>query len=153
MAGTSRPEPRDAGRGGGRPAALSAVRGAYGTALLLAPRRSLGVRAGARGRRGAQTFARLLGARQLLEAVALGPHPSARMLRTGAAVDALHAASMLPLALLRPGLRGPALASGATAAGLAVWGFRSAASRADVPTSAPRSGSPVRDDPRTAITL
>jgi len=68
--------------------ALTTARAAVGAALLLAPP--------GHDRR-ARVYARALGARHLVEAVLLGPAPSAPALRAGAAVDGLHAASVVPL--------------------------------------------------------
>jgi hypothetical protein len=63
---------------------------------------------------------RVLGARQLLQSAALLAMPSRRLVFGAAAVDALHAASMLAAALTWPRYAKPALASAATATGSAV---------------------------------
>jgi hypothetical protein len=73
--------------------------------------------------------ARVLGVRHLVEASVLALRPSHRVLLTGAAVDAIHAASMVGIALLSPTHRRPALLSATTAAGLAALGATLAAAR------------------------
>jgi hypothetical protein len=88
---------------------------AYGVALLLRPRVALG-RVGARRAHGAVVAAaRLLGARNVAQAAAEARFPGAASRDLGAAVDAVHAASMLALAAPRSSRRGPALASAAVA--------------------------------------
>ena len=68
------------------------LRCAYGLVLLLAPARLLAL-AGLRTDRGAQLFARVLGARHLVQWAVLPPSSPA-----GFAIDAVHAASALVLA-------------------------------------------------------
>ncbi len=102
--------------------ALCAVRATYGAALLALPRQALGGRRFGAQESGAILFARLLGARQLLEAGVLARRPRRRMLLAGAAVDAAHSASMLALCALSPSHRRLAAASAAVAAGLAAAG-------------------------------
>ena len=58
---------------------------------------------------------RVLGARTVLQHVLVLAHPTRRVVLTGSAVDALHAASMVPLVLCWPRYRRPALVSGASA--------------------------------------
>ena len=86
----------------GRPptrAALCVIRGCYGALQLTSPTllsgRLLRVRLDARG----QALTRVLGARQLAQAVASGPAPGYPVLAVGVEADLLHAASMLALAL------------------------------------------------------
>lgn len=78
-------------------AALYLVRGGYGALQLasttLVSRRLLHGRLDSRGQR----VARVLGARQLVQALASGPVPSYPVLAVGVEVDLLHAASMLAL--------------------------------------------------------
>jgi hypothetical protein len=78
----------------GAASALSGARALYGAALLLAPRRALGMRGGAVDTR-VRAFALVLGARNLLEAAILHRHPRRGWALAGAAVDAAHAASMV----------------------------------------------------------
>jgi hypothetical protein len=96
---------------------LSALHGLYGTALLLAPGLLLrGV--GDPADPAARLATRLLGARHLGEAALLAA-TGRRASRVGAAVDGLHAASMVLLGLAVPLHRRAAMASGAVAGVLA----------------------------------
>ena len=104
-------------------ATLCAARAAYGLALLAAPRQALGGRRLGAAEPGASALARVLGVRQLSEAVLLARHPARRVLLAGAAVDGAHAASMLALCALSPRRRRLAAASAATGALLAAWGL------------------------------
>lgn len=70
----------------------------------------------------ARRFARLLGARQVLEAALLGRRPSAARLRTGAAVDGVHALSTAVLGR-RPHQRRLARANSLIAVSLATTGL------------------------------
>jgi hypothetical protein len=93
-----------------------ALHGLYGSALLAAPGLLLhGV--GDPADRMARLAARVLGARHLGQA-ALFAATGARAARLGAAVDGLHAASMVLLGLAVPRHRRAAMASGAVAAAL-----------------------------------
>ena len=80
-------------------AALYVIRGSYGALQLTSPAlvsgRLLRARLDGRG----QGMARVLGARQLAQALASGPVPGYPVLAVGVEVDLLHAASMLALAL------------------------------------------------------
>ena len=78
---------------------VSAIRGAYGTALLLAPARVLAVYGAAPTEEPPRTVARVLGARHIAQAIATN---GGRFARLGALVDALHAASMFALIFLLP---------------------------------------------------
>lgn len=91
-------------RAPGRPlirAALYVIRGGYGALQLTNPTvvsgRLLHAPLDSRG----QGVARVLGARQLAQALASGPAPSYPVLAVGVEVDLLHAASMLALTLVR----------------------------------------------------
>ena len=59
---------------------------------------------------------RVLGGRLLIQSIALGLRPGRTMLRLGATVDLLHAASMFGLAAASTRYRRPALVSGLIAA-------------------------------------
>lgn len=96
---------------------LSALHGLYGTALLLAPGLLLR-RVGDPDDRVARLAARVLGARHLGQAALLAA-TGRRATRLGAAVDGLHAASMVLLGLAVPLHRRAAMASGAVAGVLA----------------------------------
>ena len=99
------------------------ARAGWGLGCLVAPRavgRVLGLDPGDRT---AHRFLRLLGARDLAQAVLPATDPPPVLLRLGGAVDALHAASMYALAALRPdyrraGLTAAAIATTWTATGL-----------------------------------
>jgi hypothetical protein len=96
---------------------VAALHGLYGTALLLAPGlllRGVGHPVGCRAR----LAARVLGARHLGQAALLAAL-GRRGTRFGAAVDGLHAASMLGLGLAMPPHCRAAIASGAAAIVLA----------------------------------
>jgi hypothetical protein len=88
---------------------------AYGAALLLKPRAALGRVGVRRAHRALVATARLLGARNVVQAAAEARFPGARGRDLGAAVDAVHAASMLAFAAPRSDRRRPALASAAVA--------------------------------------
>lgn len=76
------------------------VRAGYGAALLLAPGPMLRLCTGHPASSAARWVTRLLGARQLIQAVlTAGTGPSATRLRIGAAVDLAHATSMAGLAI------------------------------------------------------
>jgi len=79
--------------------ALYAVRGGYGALQLTSPTRVSGWLLHRRLDAHGQGVARVLGARQLAQALASGPVPSYPVLAVGVGVDLLHAASMLALAI------------------------------------------------------
>jgi hypothetical protein len=109
---------------------LATVRGALGAAELIAPgamARSVDFHRPI-GRR-ATMVVRVLGGRQLGQALLTGIEPDARVAAVGAVVDGVHALSMLALAWRSTRWRRPALAEavGATVlagagATLAAWG-------------------------------
>jgi hypothetical protein len=108
--------------GGAGTGILCAARAVYGLALLAMPRRALGGRHLGAAEPGADAFARVLGARQLAEALLLRGRPARRLLLAGVAVDAAHALSMLVLCVLSPKRRRLAAANAVTGALLAAWG-------------------------------
>ena len=101
---------------------LGVVRGGYGALQLAAPalvsERLLGRPLDTRGR----AIARILGARQLAQAMASGREPGYPVLALGVEVDLLHALSMLGLAAASPGRRRAALADTLIAASFAAAG-------------------------------
>ena len=98
------------------------LRAAWGTVLLSQPRRVLALR-DTMGVPGPAVFAaRLLGARQLTQAIITALAPTPRVIRLGAAVDTLHACTGIGFAVLVPRWRRTALADAAVAAGFAVGG-------------------------------
>lgn len=107
--------------------ALIGVRAVAGVTLLLAPGAVLGDLPHRRIDGAARAFARVLGARHLLEAGMLWRRHSHRWILVGVGIDATHAATMAALALARPDERGLALTNALTASALAGAGV--AASR------------------------
>jgi hypothetical protein len=99
---------------------ISGARGAYGTALLLAPARVLAAYGAPADREAPRAVARVLGARHVAQALATD---GGRFVRLGAAVDALHAATMFGLAATSDGYRRPALIDGAIASTFALSGL------------------------------
>ncbi len=81
---------------------LLAARMVYGAGLLLAPARVLATVARMPLDREVMVVARVLGARQLIQAAALGGSPGPRKLLAGALVDGLHSASMVAAACWSP---------------------------------------------------
>jgi hypothetical protein len=105
--------------------ALASVRLAWGTVLVLLPGGLLGRIERAAPGRGQRLVVRLLGARHIVQAIVVRLSGSRRALMGGAAVDALHAASALLLAVAdrrrrRVGLADALLASSFAAAGARV---------------------------------
>jgi hypothetical protein len=90
-------------------ALLIGTRASYGVALVIAPGASIHLATGRSPSSRTRRVAQVLGARHLIQAAlsALAPQPS--VLAVGAAVDALHAASMLLLAIADRGARRVAL--------------------------------------------
>jgi hypothetical protein len=103
---------------------LAAIRAGWGTALLLAPASVL--RSSGAACSGARTsrVARMLGARQLIQALLAVRHRSRSSSLAGAAVDIAHGATMLALAIRAPAYRRPASASALAAATFAILGLR-----------------------------
>lgn len=103
---------------GTAPRVFATASAATGLALLLRAER-IAAAAGRRAGRPDPRIVRVLGARQVAQAVLTLVRPTSAVLALGAAVDASHAASMVALAGASPRFRRPALAS-ATVAGVAV---------------------------------
>ncbi len=103
-------------------AALIGVRVVAGTALLVAPGKVLGDLPHQEIKGAARIFARVLGARHLVEAAVLMRDHSHRWVLLGAGVDGLHAASMFGLATVRRDERRLALTNALTATALAAAG-------------------------------
>jgi len=119
-------------------AALELIRGGYGALQLALPGlvadRLLAHRFDPRGRR----VARVLGARQLVQALGSGRRPSYPVLAVGVEVDLLHAASMLGLGLVDRRRRRVALADAVIAGSFALAGTAAARGGRRVPLP-PRS--------------
>ena len=111
--------------------ALTLVRGGYGAVLVCAPGLLIALTGDPAPRR-AGAVARLLGVRHLVQAgltvAALRAEPGSPVpLALGAAVDVLHASSMVGLALVDRGARRVALADTGIEVSLAAAGALSAA--------------------------
>jgi hypothetical protein len=107
---------------------LLAARFLYGTILLLSPTRALGRLARAPVDRRTAVAARVLGARELVQAELVRRHPGRRAQLISAGVDGLHAATMFGLAAADRDRRTLALHNGATAGALALAGLAAARS-------------------------
>jgi hypothetical protein len=105
---------------------LIALRVVAGSALLIAPGKVLGDLPHEEIDAAARAFARVLGARHLVEAAVLLRDHTHRWVLVGAGVDAVHAATMLGLAYKRPDQRRLALTNALTASLLAGAGIESA---------------------------
>ena len=103
--------------------ALVLAEGCWGALLLIAPGRLLGALAGGRIDARVSAIARVLGAREVVQALATGRRPTRRRLHAGALVDGAHAASMVALAASGVGPRRLTLTSAATATAFAAAGI------------------------------
>jgi hypothetical protein len=101
---------------------LTRVRVTYGTLLLLRPRLLTKAIPMSNIDGPVIAFARLLGARHLLEAAVLSRRRAPVWTLAGAAVDATHATTMVVLAVRRPIRRSLAIANALAAASLATAG-------------------------------
>ncbi len=106
--------------------AVITVRVLWGTALLIAPEVVLRALPHQRIDGAARGFARVLGARHLTQAAITSRDGTRGWVVAGAVVDAIHAASMAALAVLRPDRRKLALTNVATATTLAAAGVAEA---------------------------
>ena len=102
---------------------LQLTRAAYGTALVLAPGRTIRLATGRAPSRRTCQVARLLGARHLTQTALTAIAPRPAVFAAGAQVDALHAASMLLLAATDGSGRRAARADALTEAAFAAAGF------------------------------
>jgi len=98
---------------------MNVVRAGYGGALLCVPGPMISAVTGAPVSGRVRAVARVLGARQLVQAAVCGLAPGRRLVQAGAAADGLHAASMLALAGTEPALRRALLAETAIASAFA----------------------------------
>ena len=110
--------------------ALQRARVSYGTALVLAPGVVIFVATGRQPGRRARRVARLLGARHLAQAALTAVAPRPEVFTTGAQADALHAASMLMLAVSGHAERRTALTDAIAEAAFAATGLAAAAAPA-----------------------
>lgn len=111
------------------PVVLEAGRAAYGLVGLVAPGRLATLELGRAPGRGATTVARILGARHLAQGLAVLATGGADAHRVGAAVDALHAASMVPWSAAARTDRRYYVTSGVVAATLALLEWQAARQR------------------------
>lgn len=115
--------------------ALIGVRVIAGAALLLAPGAVLGDLPHQQINGVARSFARILGARHVLEAGVLWRDHTHRWVLAGAGVDAAHGATMVVLAVVRPDERRLAMTNALTATALASAGVAASRHR---PKAGPR---------------
>ena len=100
------------------------LRGAWGAVLLVAPRQVLGHVHHLRIDRPSVAVARVLGARQLAQAVLSGVDPSPEVLAMGVWVDAVHAATAVGLAVVDRHRARAGLTDAAVAGLWGVLGYR-----------------------------
>lgn len=105
---------------------LTAIRTAWGAALLIAPGLILRRLPAQRHAGLVRAIARLLGLRHLVQAAIVARRPTRGRILAGAAVDAAHATSMLALAALQPEHRVLALGEAGEASAFAAAGIREA---------------------------
>ena len=105
---------------------LATLRAGYGAVQLAVPGYSAEQRLGGPLDPATLRVVRVLGARQLVQAGLALAFPAEPLLGLGVGVDALHALSMVPAALVWPEYRRPALVSGGLAAVDAALGLATA---------------------------
>ena len=105
---------------------LAGVRAGYGMIQLAVPGYSAEQQLGGPLDPTTLRVVRVLGARQVAQAGLALAFPAEPLLGLGAGVDALHALSMVPVALATPRWRRPALVSGLMAAAFAAAGVLAA---------------------------
>ena len=120
---------------------MSVVRASYGGTLLFAPGPVITAVAAAPVSGRVRAVARVLGARQLVQAAVCGLAPERGLIQAGAAADGLHAASMLALASTEPNLRRPLLAETVIATALASVAMTSLCRSGRVPSRSAGPGS------------
>jgi hypothetical protein len=103
---------------------IELMRGSWGAALLIAPRLVLAQVHGVRVDRKAVVVARILGARQLLQAGLSGINPSPEMLAGGVWVDAVHSLTAFGLAVGDRRRARAGITDGVVAAVWALLGWR-----------------------------
>jgi hypothetical protein len=106
--------------------ALASIRAGYGLIQLALPRYSAEQQLGGPLDSATLRVVRVLGARQVTQAGLALAYPAEPLLGLGVGVDALHALSMVPLALATPRWRRPALVSGLMATAFAAAGVLAA---------------------------
>jgi hypothetical protein len=103
---------------------IELVRAAWGAALLVTPRQVLGRVHHLRVDRASVRVARVLGARQLGQALLSGVDPSPEVLAMGVWVDGVHAATAVGLAVVDRHRARAGLTDAAIAGAYAVLGYR-----------------------------
>jgi hypothetical protein len=116
---------------------MQGARVVWGGLLLAAPGRTLETVTGRPATRSQERLLRVLGARHLIQGGLDLARPAPGLLRAGAAVDLLHAATCACAAALSPEWRRAALVDGTGAVGFAAGGLARARPR--------RPGTAVRD--------
>jgi hypothetical protein len=102
------------------------ARATYGAFLLFVPGAVIQVASGESVDRASAVVGRVLGARHLVQALVLERAGTRGSFLVGAAIDAVHALSMVGLAALSRNYRRPAALDAALATGLAINGLREA---------------------------
>jgi hypothetical protein len=105
---------------------LASVRASYGAVQLAAPAWSAEQRLGGPLDPATLRVVRVLGARQVAQAGLALAFPAEPLAGLGVGVDALHALSMVPVAVATPRWRRPALVSGLMATAFAMAGVLAA---------------------------
>lgn len=126
---------------------IELVRAAWGAALLLAPEQVLGRVHRLRIDRPSVAVARVLGARQLAQAVLSGADPSPEVLAMGVWVDTVHAATAVGLACADRSRARAGLTDAAVAGLWAVLGYRDLTTTGATPSSHQR----LRDELARAV--
>lgn len=116
-----------------RPRRIELVRACWGSALLIAPRQVMTTVHHVRIDTKSLAVARILGARQLTQAVLSGWRPSPEVLAMGVWVDAVHAMTALGLAVLDRSRARAGLTDTAIAGLWAIFGYRDLASAPPTP--------------------
>jgi hypothetical protein len=127
---------------------LDLFRLVWGLLELLGPRHVARI-GGADGNRTAENVVRVLGARDVAQATML-PRVTREAALLGAAVDGLHALSMVGLAVVRPAWRRPALTSATISSAFAVAGLAGRRSSGPAPVRQPAE--PVASAPVFTVT-
>ena len=105
---------------------VAVTRAAYGTLLLFVPGAVMRIASGEPTDRASRVVARILGLRHLVQALVLERNGTRGRLLAGTAIDAVHALSMVGLAVLSRDHRWSAALDAALATALAANGLREA---------------------------
>ncbi|MGI8506768.1 MAG: hypothetical protein ACR2MK_08195 [Solirubrobacteraceae bacterium] len=102
---------------------VGVIRAVWGAALLLAPGAAWRLAGSGDPDPAARLLTRVLGGRELVQAIVAARHCSRFSTFAGVAVDATHASTMLAVATARPADRRPATASALAAGSFAIAGL------------------------------